>query len=388
MFATKGWAAGVLSFSCLLMSACDRPDNTTAVVADQHTTDISLSGFNGQIADSAYLKPRAEIFLETNDDALVSDVQRVLMDDSLIFIFDRSLAKISIFDIQGRHLRNVQNIGRGPNEYQQVVDIFLDREAKQLVLLCDRPYKLQYYDYSGRLLRQVPTKRLYLEGATTNDDLIYLRSYEPLNDEVQRFHIHILDKDGEIKARHLSIDNHSVSINIFPMWADFLNGGQAMTYFTRRFDNAIYQIDGIEVLMKYLIDFKEYNLPKALFSKKSDDILTGLQSQEYVYAIYSVVETDLYLLFQTNLGLFFLDKEEKDLQGFKTIGNVKFNCPLSNYFVVDSDGGKIIFLEDAARIIAVAGEMKKIGLEGTRLYNLADRLQATDNPVLFLYDLK
>ena len=92
------------------------------------------------------------IMLEDSEDAIFSNISKVMCDGSRIFILDGNLSTIHVFSICGRLLKKIDNIGQGPGEYIRLRDfdvkdnkIFLYDDMARRILI----YNLVDYKYEG-----------------------------------------------------------------------------------------------------------------------------------------------------------------------------------------------------------------------------------------------
>jgi len=97
----------------------DKADKILEVDLDRARTDFKLS----DIVDSVYFLP-----LETHEDCLIGNIGKMLFHDSLIVILDnpfRGEGKVYLFNQEGKFIRTVGIVGRGPGEYTKGTDIQL-----------------------------------------------------------------------------------------------------------------------------------------------------------------------------------------------------------------------------------------------------------------------
>ena len=110
---------------------------------------------NHALDDSTIFKQCHTVFLETNDNSLIREINRIYKTEDYIFIFDKLLKKICVFDDQGKYQTKIHNIGQGPQEYISLMDFCLDTEKEQIVLLCDKPNKIMRFTYSGEFVSEI-----------------------------------------------------------------------------------------------------------------------------------------------------------------------------------------------------------------------------------------
>jgi hypothetical protein len=97
------------------------------------------------IQDNYFLVP-----LETNDSSLIVKVEKVVLDQDLLFVLDPlSPQPVKVFDSKGKHLRNIGRKGGGPGEFNNPIDLFIDGNY---VFLYDNPENLLRFDREGNFV--------------------------------------------------------------------------------------------------------------------------------------------------------------------------------------------------------------------------------------------
>lgn len=95
------------------------------------------------------------IYLETLDSALISHVEKMwVSNDGLnnLFIFDSRQKKIFIFNSSGKIISVFDKNGSGPEEYNEIRDVFIDFKSKEIHILANRQikkYHLKDFRYLG-----------------------------------------------------------------------------------------------------------------------------------------------------------------------------------------------------------------------------------------------
>jgi hypothetical protein len=101
-----------------------------------YTVDVDRLKHEDTIYTSSFFKNVRTIILEDHDDALIGEIQWIQAFDDYILIFDFVIAKkLFVFDKNGKFLRQIGRVGRGPGEYLQVVDFCIDTERREIYLL-------------------------------------------------------------------------------------------------------------------------------------------------------------------------------------------------------------------------------------------------------------
>ena len=61
--------------------------------------------------------------LETNDSTFIQNINRICLSNDTLFVLDSKLEKVVMFDMEGRCVGKIHNVGNGPREYIQISDI-------------------------------------------------------------------------------------------------------------------------------------------------------------------------------------------------------------------------------------------------------------------------
>src|SRR5690606_2092611 len=265
------------------------------------TREIPLTEEKQFIDDSVYLDSlQSVVYFETNEQSVIRRVDRVFMYEKHILILDKSQGKILFFDLEGKYVRNIQKLGRGPGEYLQIADMLVDKERKEVVLLCSRPYRILRLNFQGEFIKSMPVQRLYKEFAMDSQSL-YAYSAGTPNAVIERelFQIDVLDrtqngqlKEAWLKQSEFSYFNHMTEGNAVNLSDDLL--------VSRRFDNKIYEITDGKLEARYEFHFGNHNFPETI--SKIDDFGEYTTSKKIIYTITDAVESAKSLIFQSNIG--------------------------------------------------------------------------------------
>ena len=139
---------------------------------------------NGLIQNGAPLAMKYRYLpLETTDECLIGNIEQLDSDDSSIFVFDRDNHSALRFSLEdGSFLCKYGSLGRGPGEYISLNHMAIDKKNKEVCLLDFTQYKLMYFDYDGKFLREEPQfyayssmefcgKNIVLHTGQSNNDM-------------------------------------------------------------------------------------------------------------------------------------------------------------------------------------------------------------------------
>ena len=150
------------------------------------------------------------IILETNKNCLIGRVQKLLVFDGRIYVFDEYIAKsLFVFDEEGRFIRKIGNIGRGPGENNHIHDFTLDTDHRFIYLLDDGG-RIHQYGFDGDYIRtvrvQIPRANIrYIHYAK---DRIYADVQAWTSTATDFLLFEINPADGKILSRSVSVSDN------------------------------------------------------------------------------------------------------------------------------------------------------------------------------------
>ncbi len=90
-----------------------------------------------------------EVRLEQVEDVWLSSVRRMMVDGKNLFLRDYRQGQVFRFDVSGKFLNRIGQIGHGPNEYLYLKAFCVDPDLKQIYLMTEKGIKS--YDYEGNV---------------------------------------------------------------------------------------------------------------------------------------------------------------------------------------------------------------------------------------------
>lgn len=383
----------VCSFSILFFSC--KENIQKANIDSNGVKTITISSIEESFQDTSYFKDPQIIILETLEESLFSEITRMFMDDSTLFIYDRQLNYILMFDISGKYINKIDCKGEGPGEYSQIKDFTIDTIEKQIILLCS-PQKQMYFTYDGVFIKE-KRHRDYYSQLTTDNNHIY---FEKADIGEKDYQLHILDiKTGK---KHEGLEPIGIK-NHYYTNGNSLNRGKDIL-FVRRYDNSIYELTNGEIIKKYYVDFKQNSFPDKLKEEEKAEIIDKeCRTNEYIFSMSNIINNDYYIMFYTNIGVFIYDKEYNTLTGYKQILNSKLSpfieYPFNYYFPLENTNKIICSIDDpvfikhiAEQIIEYPDKAKIISNKHPKLVeeiiNIGSKMTEDNNPVLFIYEFK
>lgn len=135
----------------ILFVGCKETDEVSNVTTWKLSQDLTIDLPLSELLSQDYqLVP-----LETTDSSLINKIDKVIIEDNYIFILDGfSTDKVKCFSKEGKFIRKIGNMGSGPGEYRNPVDIFIDGG---FLMVYDNPDNLLKFDFEGNFIENVRT---------------------------------------------------------------------------------------------------------------------------------------------------------------------------------------------------------------------------------------
>lgn len=149
------------------------------------------------------------IKLETNDENLMSDIERMHIMDGKYYILTNGYTVINIFDADGQYISKIDNKGQGPKEYIRISSFEVDEINKRLILADSFSRRIFIYDDEGN---QISVVNLDFEPMTVlphKEGFVNFYSGPRniyTNPEMENYTVHFLDVDGKFISSDIEVN--------------------------------------------------------------------------------------------------------------------------------------------------------------------------------------
>ena len=212
--------------------------------------NISVKDFEEKSIDFAKKSGKTDtIPLFLNEGQTVSEVKRIFVNDSVLFVLDE-MNRITKFSLAtGKVIRQIHNIGHSNAEYIDLISMSLDEKC--LHLLDFESKKILKYDMNLNFISSFYIETQPMDFIAIEDG--YLVSAIDASDGDNRI-IH-LDSVGKIIGRHLP--TQSLPMNVIS--TKTFNGGSASTISVHDYNSKdIYTWSNNGLQLKYNLQFVDY----------------------------------------------------------------------------------------------------------------------------------
>jgi hypothetical protein len=336
--------------------------------------------------------------LELTDESLIGDIDKLDVFEDRIYIMDMQTSSLFVFDINGKYLFKIDDIGQGPQEYIQLDFFDIDRKKRQLVLTDLMGYRILRYDMDGNFIskHEIPFRVEWT--APVDGGYSMYANYRDNSDKFNKeYNLFIMDSTMNIKKNYFPY-NSSVFNNPrmkFSPTGIFYYYNDSCRFLSTHY-STLYDIDINGLRAKYRFDFGEHTFDPDILSGKREKIDLYLNDQSY-YMLSFLTENDSLLNFAYTLSSFpiffygYFSKNSGNIiysAGF-TIGESEYfrGHPLAAYdswFISELRVGEMLEWKEDVKKKGLKTDSKWIKEKKIALENITE----DDNPVLILYKLK
>ncbi len=325
--------------------------------------------------------------LETKENSLIGNIDKVVFTDDYIFVFDwLSSRAIFQFDTSGNFIRKIGKQGQGPGEYLMIYDF--DVYNNKLIVL-DMGYKLIYYTLEGEYVNQTELKD-FVTGKliSLNKDLLAFNTTgsEP-------YELTIATPKGEVKNQYLP----KLKLRK-PLGINSLYKTANRTYFKTTYNDTVYKIlESGNMISDYYIDYGN----KALKIKEFEGLANAdqkLKKNLYKYCnTVSLFDNNnfRYLTFTYNNELWInIHNNRTNTNILTKKENIENDITLEkSSYIIGTKNNKFVFLVQPQDLLLELSHNKDNTYSNeyvNRIKKIIKEKEITeeDNPILVLYTFK
>lgn len=210
------------------------------------------------------------ISLETTDEALIGHISRLIVNGDNIFILDNSQAKtIFVFNTNGKFIRNIGKIGKGPGEYTNIEDFTIDKRTGNIVILA-YPSIVLTYNSKGDFIKQKKLSEEALLWNIGSDENGYICSsnHQSVLKGDNAFLLFNYSNDFKLKSKSIDVLSHQVTVP--PLISNpLLNYQNQVAYFDFH-TSSLYLRANTSNPKRIHFNFEEKNVPEEVYASSQE----------------------------------------------------------------------------------------------------------------------
>lgn len=269
-------------------------------------TVISCNVSEQEIKVSEIFSSIDVIKLQTPKESLLTYPAEFEIVDDNIIIFDGT-RKVYIYKTTGEFVRQIGRVGKGPGEYIQLADVFVDRKNHLIEILEDLRRKIFIYDFNGNFIKENTGLAAFSFGKDNDGNYLFFSEYYglfgknitvPLKSQVL-----LADPDGRILST-FGDDFKPLGSFIAPANAVCIKEIAGSLIFNPQRSCTIYKLSDTKLVPYYMVDFGEKNTPSRylLLGDKLDQETYNEIKSKYITEISGFWETNSNVYYWFHIG--------------------------------------------------------------------------------------
>ena len=282
----------VILLSVLLFGQCKEKKGNE--IQETRVIRVDMDREPIEIQKTGLIRDYRLIQLDTPEEALIGEIDQVIVFGQYIYIADYSKSKaVFIFDTTGHFLNKIDRYGRAGDEYMQLRSLWVDTLRRTLNFISRVDKKWFIYDPEGGKLLEVRNLPKAFMQVVCDGTVRFGYSGNYREDASQPYNVWCLDSLGGVERGFFEIPAGWESSLVGSGNALSLYKGQ--TDYVIPMDFHIYRIAGENLTCPWYFDFGAYRWPSPDVTREQrQEILRN--GQEYVDRICEFQETDRFLL--------------------------------------------------------------------------------------------
>lgn len=224
---------------------------------DYQVITIDKSVFDKQKDYSRIIKNIDLIALETVKESIIGRIDNIKEYKDHYYIFDRHISKsLFVFNKNGRFVKRIHDIGKGPHEYTRLYSFSIDNYSNQIIICAGWPAKILKYNLFGEFEEEVIISERGIDALEVFDESKYIVKYPGEKEQ-----IFLINKQGKA-LKQLYVNTGPKAGLLKP----FIKYNEKVLYHTV-YNDTIYNLSekGIEPWL--YIDFKERRITSDIIAK-------------------------------------------------------------------------------------------------------------------------
>ena len=249
------------------------------------TLKVNLKGDTVKFGD---LFSKMEIIpLETLDSCLIMNIEKIELHNNQLFIFDNLRPALYVFDKKGKYIKQIGKKGEGPDEFQVITDVFIDK-TRNVILFLSHFGSVLIYDIEGNYIgrEMLPIKNNYYSIATTENNNWVLWSCVDADESG----ITVVNKDSMLPIYETWHNDRMLDMGLMKPFYQY----NKIYFFSSAYQNTVYQIKTDSLISAYKWDFNKDNIKSGMLeayskikngSKRNNKILKDLEEGILPYSM-------------------------------------------------------------------------------------------------------
>jgi hypothetical protein len=227
-----------------ILFSCTPNYNNIKENKDVHTIELESSGNLRDLNTTLFCKEAVALLLEDNERSKIGSIDKIEIIDNEIYIMDQMVARsLFVFDLKGKFIRRVGQVGKGPGEYLNIIDFTVDAKENSIFVLTYG--KILKYSKNSKFIKSIDVDNNVI-GIFWSNKSLFLKHRAIFNEDINL--ITAINENGKQISAWLSNKVYAKGFfgNISFSRKPFTGDDQQVKFFTH-FNNTVYCAQNGEV---------------------------------------------------------------------------------------------------------------------------------------------
>lgn len=242
--------------------------------------------------------------LELTENSMIGELTKIVIFEDRIYALDMKTSSLFTFDIDGKYISKICNIGQGPNEYTQLDFFTIDKKQRHLVLTDLVGYWVMRYDFEGNFLsrKKIPFWIRDIAPVNNNEYVFYMNYID--NDIKLKNEFNFYYTDSLLQIKKAYFPYKTIEIGMAKNKLSTPAGGvfydcDSTFNFATAYNDTVYQVNSEELIPKYVFDFEDKKINPEIFHTNREELLEYLKKADF-RSVDNIYEDDRSVNFQTS----------------------------------------------------------------------------------------
>lgn len=370
----------------------DTPYVSVSIKLDEISSEVLYQ--DSLVKNVFYIIPQA------TENSLISQYDKILVCGDTLFILEKSSIqhKIFAFSSKGRFLFSIDGNGRGPYEYQEINDFYVNLKDKYIGILSAS--KILKYDFNGNVLGLIDLSNYYVDRIAYSNDFLCANTRPVDNYNKICYSFALFSSDGDLQYMDCPETRRMLTFSYRK--ENYLSCNSSYVYFNPLNSDTIYEVHPKYLSPKYILNFGNYKTPSEIVNKYvTANDPNGLINSDYNHmGISDFCMTEDYVIFKYLIGksvkmaiysnnsnkIIYCDRFWKCDSYLNTLIGVKKYDNKRFYSITSiSDALRIKQNEE---ILGILDDQSKFDKNRLERYNAIKDLTVNDNDVITIFELQ
>jgi hypothetical protein len=389
---------------CVLLSCKDRVisiANEKVVVEDIENVEYI------KYDDDRFIESWSMVELEMGNNSLIGGIAQLQLFEERLYILDSQTREIAVFNVDGSFLRKIGAKGRGPQEHLSLCSFYINPDKREITLFdAMLTRRALVFDLNGKFVdtKDVPqdvVTQSINNAAYIGDGLIVC--YADPNGLAEDV-LFILNEEDMTIVDRLATRPMELEKMIFDMATQPYSIVDGKLHYVKWFDNNIYEWDRGESTPLFEVDTGKPPVPKKYLATVAennsgsyfDTVRQLVDEGEYSVGLRNLYETSRFMFCEFENGGFLDDLvawDKRRINSAHITERPSLRVPDVGNIVFSSDDKLVVYwrhnlIESFQRSLRKGEDVNTGTIDPLILETLQNYDATTDNPVLFIYDIK